>query len=171
MSASAIVIPACLIFCGFLMLIGKASFEDFKAGAAVGMKSAFSLLPTLVALVCALMMLEKSGAVALVARLLSPVLTSLGIPAELIPLALTRPLSGAASTAAFSSLLESAGADSPAALCGAVMMGSSDTLLYVMSVYFSPTHVKSAPRALAIGGASCVLCLFVSALLVRIFLT
>lgn len=150
-------------------MFGKASFDDFTRGAVNGMKTVASLFPTLVALVCALTMLERSGAVALTERALSPWLAKLGIPNEVIPLAVTRPLSGAASTAAFSALLEKVGADSPASLCGAVMMGSSDTLLYVMGVYFSKTHVKSAGRALLIGGVCAVLCLFVSSVLCRIF--
>lgn len=151
------------------MARGKNSFDVFIKGASEGIKTTFSLIPTLTALVCALTMFRASGADKILTDIVSPVLTFLGIPPEVIPLAVTRPVSGSASTAAFSTLLEQTGADSLPAVCAAILMGSSDTLIYVMGVYFSRTHVKHAGRALAIGALSAVLCLFLSATLARIF--
>lgn len=166
---TSLAVPSVLVFCGFLMVSGRCSFDDFVRGALDGLRTAVMLLPTLAALVCALSMLEKSGAEQLLGKMLSPLLTAVGLPTELVPLALTRPFSGSASTAAFSSLLEKCGADSLPARIAAVMMGSSDTLFYVMGVYFSKTHVKKAGRAMLIGGASSLLCLILSSLLVRVF--
>ena len=170
---SSLVIPAVLLFAGALMARSrkgnsKDPFEAFLRGGREGIRTTFSLIPTLTALVCALTMFQKSGAAELITRITSPVLTALGIPAEVIPLAVTRPVSGSASTAAFSALLSETGADSLASVCAAILMGSSDTLIYVMGVYFSRTHVKHSGRAIAIGAVSAVLCLFLSSALARL---
>lgn len=162
-------LPALLIGAGMLMAFGKSSFEVFLKGGTEGARTAFSLIPTLCALVCALSMFRASGADRVLAELLSPLLTVLGIPRELIALAVTRPMSGSASTAAFSSLLAEYGADSLPGVCAAILMGSSDTLIYVMGVYFGVTRVTRARRALVIGALSAVLCLFLSSALGRIF--
>lgn len=146
----------------------KDPFEAFLRGGREGIRTTFSLIPTLTALVCALTMFQKSGAAEIITQLTAPALTVLGIPAEVIPLAVTRPVSGSASTAAFSALLSETGADSLASVCAAILMGSSDTLIYVMGVYFSRTHVKHSGRAVAIGAVSAVLCLFLSSALARL---
>ena len=166
---SSLVIPALLVVAGLLMASGKSSFDVFLKGASEGARTAFSLIPTLCALICALSMFRASGADRLLAEAASPLLSLFGIPGEMIPLAVTRPLSGSASTAAFSSLLKECGADSLPAVCAAILMGSSDTLVYVMGVYFGRTHVKSATRALVIGTLAAILCLFLSCALGRIF--
>ena len=172
---SSLVIPAVLLFAGFLMAQNKKDgsenlFDAFLRGGKEGIRTTLSLIPTLTALVCALTMFKNSGAAELITRLASPLLCKLGIPPEVIPLAVTRPVSGSASTAAFSALLSQTGADSLASVCAAILMGSSDTLIYVMGVYFSVTHVKHTSRALTIGGVSALLCLFLSAALARLFL-
>lgn len=169
MNAASIIMPTLLLLCAFLMLCGRCSFADFVRGALDGIRTTVKLMPVLAALICVLTMFEKSGASRAFERLLAPILATFGIPAELAPLAATRPFSGGASTAAFSTLLEKCGADSLPARIAAVMMGSSDTLFYVMGIYFSKTHVKHARRAVVIGGASALLCLVLSALLVRAF--
>jgi len=144
-------------------------FDAFLNGGREGIRTTFSLIPTLTALICAVTMFKKSGAAQLITDIASPFLSALGIPAEVIPLAVTRPVSGSASTAAFSALLAETGPDSTASLCAAILMGSSDTLIYVMGVYFSKTHVRHMGRAIAIGGVSALLCLFLSSVLARLF--
>lgn len=166
---SSLAVPTVLILAGLVMARGKNAFDAFLRGGAEGMRTTFSLIPSLTALICALSMLRASGAAELLTELTSPVLSFLGIPPEVIPLAITRPVSGSASTAAFSALLEETGPDSLAALCAAILMGSSDTLIYVMGMYFSRTHVKKARRAVIIGAVGAVMCLFLSAALARIF--
>lgn len=166
---SSLVIPVILLFSGFVMIRGKSSFDTFLKGAGDGIRTTFSLIPTLTALLCALSMFRKSGAEDVLCAAFSPVLTYLKIPSEVVGLAVTRPVSGSASTASFAALLEKCGPDSLPAVCAAILMGSSDTLIYVMGVYFSRTHVRHAGRAITIGALSAILCLFLSALLARLF--
>jgi spore maturation protein SpmB len=96
----------------------KDYFAAFVAGAKNGLSAAVRLLPVMVALMTALSMLEASGALTHLSAWLARPAAALGIPAELIPLLLTRPVSGSASTAAYASLLDRYGPDSFVCLCG-----------------------------------------------------
>lgn len=130
------------------MLFGRAPyFESFVAGAKNGLRCAVGLLPTLVALVVAVSMLGASGFTDFACRALEPAVSRLGIPSGILPLLLTRPVSGSASTAVFSSLIEKFGADSFEVFCASVIMGSSDTMLYVITVYFSSVGLRSTRYA------------------------
>ena len=142
---SALAIPIVICIAGLFMLFGKKSyFESFVEGAKEGLGSAVRILPTLIALVIAINLFNASGIPKLISDMISPAADKIGIPAELIPLLITRPISGSASTAAYSAVLESYGADSFVSLCASVIMGSSDTMIYIISVYFSSGIVTSA---------------------------
>ena len=167
--ASSLVIPFIILIVGYVLARRPDSFDAFTRGAAVGMKTTVSLLPTMTALMVALAMFSASGAPELIVSAVSPVCKAVGIPPEVLPLAVTRPISGSAATASFTELLSSYGADSLPGITAAILMGSSDTMIYVISVYFSATRVKRAGRAFVIAGASALLCLVLSSLLTRIF--
>ena len=93
-----------------------------------------------------------------------------GVPAEILPLLITRPVSGSASTAVFASVAEKYGVDSFSALCAAVIMGSSDTLAYVTAVYFSSVGIRRTRHTYPIALFVMLLCIFLSCLLVRILI-
>ena len=145
------------------------SFDAFTRGARLGIKTTVSLLPTMTALMVSLAMFSASGAPELLVSVALPVCERIGIPPEILPLAVTRPISGSAATASFSELLSTYGADSLPSVAAAILMGSSDTMVYVISVYFSATRVKKAGRAFLISGAVSLLCLVLSSALARIF--
>lgn len=173
---SGAVMPLVLLLSAIPMLSRRQDFfSHFLAGAREGMESAGRLLPTMVALVTALSMLRASGAVELVTAALSGAAGALGIPAEILPLVVTRPVSGSASTAAFADLLAAVGADSFPAFAASVMMGSSDTMIYIITVYFSGTAVGGRPplrhtrHAFPAAAAAMLLCLFLSAAVSRLF--
>ena len=148
---SALVIPAVmLLVCALLTFSGKATFDDFLEGTRDGISTCVKLLPTLIALLVAVSMLSASGFIDFTVRLISPLMSRLGIPADILPLVLTRPVSGSAATAVFSSLLDRCGPDSFEAFCASVIMGSSETVFYVAGVYFSQTKVKHTGFALPI---------------------
>lgn len=165
------VIPLLVGLVGVLMLFGKRPYFDaFLQGAREGLDTAVRLLPTLVALLVAVGMLRASGAIETVGAWLSPVLERAGVPSELLPLLLTRPFSGSAATATYSSLLETLGADSFAAVCASVVMGSSDTAVYVVTVYFSSVGIKRTRYALPVALLLMVFCVFFSCFLCRLCL-
>lgn len=167
---SALAIPAVVCLVGIFMMLGKKQyFEAFTEGAREGLGSAVKLLPTLIALMIAINMLWASGITALLSDKLSPIASKIGIPSELIPLLLTRPVSGSASTAAYSELLSRYGADSFVGLCASVIMGSSDTMIYVIGVYFSSVGIKKSRYAVPCAAAVMLFCIFFSCFICRIW--
>ena len=169
-SVSALAVPAVIGAVGALMLFGKRNyFDSFLAGARRGLDTAVRLLPTLVALLVAIRMLNASGAVDLLCSLLAPPLDRIGVPAELLPLLLTRPFSGSAATAAYSDLLARLGADSFPALCASVIMGSSDTVVYIIGVYLSYANAKNSRYAYPVAFAVMLFCVFLSCLVCRLW--
>ena len=167
---AALAMPAAVALVGCIMLLGRRSYFDaFTAGAREGLQTAVGLLPTLVALTVAIAMLNASGAVDFLSGLLAPFAKRIGLPAELLPLLLTRPFSGSASTAAFNSLLESVGPDSLTGLCASVIFASSDTVVYVIAVYFSSVGIRRTRHALPAALAVMLFCIFFSCFLCRIW--
>ena len=103
-------IPIAVVLAGLVMLFGRKNYFDaFLRGARQGLQTAVGLLPTLCALVVAVCILNASGASELLSGWLSPVAGALGIPADLLPLLLTRPFSGSASMAVYDRLLQESG--------------------------------------------------------------
>lgn len=170
-TASAWVIPGLIGVVGGCMLFGKRPYFDaFLRGAREGLETAVRLCPTLCALLVAVGMLNASGAVARVGAWLAPLSAALGVPSELLPLLLTRPFSGSAATATYTELLRVCGADSFVADCASVLMGSSDTVVYVITVYFSSIGVKRGRYALPLGLFLMLFCVFFSCFLCRVCL-
>ena len=162
--------PLVLFAVGILLLFGKQNrFDSFLIGARQGLQTAVQLLPTLCALIVGVSMLNASGAVELLSRLLAPLVNAIGVPAEILPLLLTRPFSGSASTASFVELLERVGADSFAGLCASVIFATSDTMVYIISVYFSSVNLKRSGSALPIATSVMLFCIFFSCFLCRIW--
>lgn len=147
----------------------KADFSDFLAGAREGLDTAVGLLPSLVALIVGVKMLTASGFIDFIASFFTPFLSRAGVPAELIPMLFTRPFSGSASSAAFTDLMESSGADSFPAICASIIMGSSDTFVYIIGVYFSSVGVKKSRYAFPAALAVMIFCIFLSCLTARLF--
>ncbi len=169
-SISALIIPAVLLLVGLLFTSRRRDyFKAFTEGALDGMKSAAGLLPVMLLLMVALSMFSASGAVGMLTEWLTPVGKITGIPAELLPLLITRPVSGSASFATYADLITKYGADSFAGLCASVIMGSSDTILYVCAVYFAGAKgVKHTRHALPVSFVIMLLCIFLSCFLCRV---
>ena len=167
---SALPMPLILAITGGILLCSKKDrFESFLMGAKQGLQTAINLLPTLCALIVGVTMLNASGAVELLSKMLSPIANAVGIPTELLPLLLTRPFSGSASTASFVELLERVGADSLTGLCASVIFATSDTMVYIISVYFSSVGIKRSRATFPIAIAVMLFCIFFSCFLCRIW--
>lgn len=123
-------------------------FYEFTNGAKEGIKSAVSLLPTLVALVTAVKMLEASGAVDIFTSFFSLILSKTGFPKEAVALSLLKPISGSGSIAILSSVLEKVHPDSFAGLLSSVIFCSYDTVFYIASVYFSSVSYKNTGKVI-----------------------
>ncbi len=119
-------------------------FECFVEGAAEGIKVTIRIIPPLVGLLAAIGMLRASGALDFLIGLLSPVTGFLGIPSEVMPLAMLRPVSGSGSLALVTDLVTRYGADSFVGRVASTMMGSTETTFYTLAVYFGSVGIKDA---------------------------
>ncbi len=167
---SALAVPAVLCLCSVIILFSKKDcFGAFLRGAEKGVKTAFSLMPTLVIMCTAASMFSASGAGKYLSGLVSPVTRLLGIPSEIVPFLIVRPISGSASNSVLSQLYTELGADSFAAFTASVIAGSSDTLFYIIAVYFSAVKIKDTRHAVAAGIFTMLTVVILSCFVSRIF--
>lgn len=146
----------------------KASPDDFLLGTKNGISTCISILPTMIMLVVSVNMLSSSGFTSAVSSVLSPFLTKLGIPSEIIPLVIMRPFSGGGSNALIAEIFEKHGADSFAGRCASIILGSSDTIIYIISIYFSAVNIKKTRHAIPAAIATMIFCVFFSTFICRI---
>ena len=117
-------------------------YDALLQGAAKGLEILLRILPALVTLLTVVAMLRASGALELAAELLAPALEWLGIPPETVGLMLVRPISGSAALAVGAELMAQYGVDSQIGRTAAVMLGSTETTFYTISVYFGAAGIK-----------------------------
>jgi len=134
-----------LILCGvgvFALFRRTDLYPALIRGAGEGLSTAKRILPPVVVLLSAVYLFRASGAMDVLVRLLAPLTNLFGIPPECAPLMLIRPLSGSAALAAGADIIATYGADSLIGRTAAVMLGSSETTFYVISVYFGSLGIK-----------------------------
>ena len=117
-------------------------------GGEAGLRLVMQLIPTLILLLTAVTMLRASGAVEWISRVCAPVFHFFGIPPETAMLVLIRPISGSAALAVGSELMLTHGADSLIGRTAAIMLGSTETTFYTISVYFGAAGIKKTRYAL-----------------------
>jgi len=168
---SYLTVPLILCAVGTIILFSKNKnlFSEFTKGAEDGLKSAIGLLPVLASLITAVSMFSASDAGEIIAELLSPVVGTLGIPAELIPFLVIRPVSGGASMAMLGGILEEYGAESFVGRCAAVIMGSSDTVIYIIAVYFASVNIRKTRYALPAAFLTMMFSVFLCCAVSRLF--
>lgn len=168
--AASLAVPSVIAAMALVLLVSKGDrYSEFALGAEEGMSTAISLLPNFVALMVGVSMLGASGFPELAAEWLRPIGEAIGIPVEILPLLIIRPMSGSASSAVLLDLFEKYGPDSFAGLCASVIMGASETLIYVVSVYFSSVNVKKTRYALPVAFAVMLFGIWISCRLCAIF--
>ncbi|MBO2522026.1 MAG: spore maturation protein [Firmicutes bacterium] len=146
------VIPALLLLVpGVALLRGVRVYEVFCEGAREGLETAFRILPYLVAMFVAVGVFRASHGLDAVLGLLRPAAERLGLPAEVLPLAILRPLSGSGSLGVLAELLKEHGPDSLVGLIASTMQGSTETTFYVLTVYFGAVGVVKARHSVAVG--------------------
>ncbi len=128
---------------------GVAVYESFVEGAKEGFAVATKIIPYLVAILCAVGMLRASGALAVFVAFVSPVTSQLGMPAEALPMALLRPLSGSGAYGVMTEIMQNEGPDSYAGYLVSTLQGSTETTFYVIAVYFGAVQVTRIRHAMA----------------------
>ena len=143
------IVPLLILTVSLVSLYRKENTYDLLLeGGAEGLKLVAHILPALVFLLTAVQMLKASGAVDLLSRFLAPTFSLLGIPTETAMLVLIRPISGSAALAVGADLMAEFGPDSAIGRTAAVMLGSTETTFYTISVYFGAAGVKKTRYAI-----------------------
>ncbi|MCC7476112.1 MAG: spore maturation protein [Pirellulales bacterium] len=129
-------------------------YESFVTGAKEGFSIAISIIPYLVAMLLAIKVFDASGALADLMHGLARVMSTLGLQQyseslELLPLALTKPLTGSGARAVMLELFDKHGTDSFLGLTASIMMGSTETTFYVLTVYYGAVQIKKVRHTLA----------------------
>ena len=146
------------------------SYQLLLEGAAEGLKLLLTLVPTLVILMTAVTMLRSSGAVELLSKWCAPVFTFFGIPPETALLVLIRPISGSAALAVGGELMAAYGVDSQVGRTVAVMLGSTETTFYTLSVYFGAAGIQKTRYALPAALFADVVGFFTASMAVRLLM-
>lgn len=137
------IVPLILFFVSALALRKQENaYGLLLEGAEKGLKILLSILPALIFLLTAVYMLRSSGAVEILSEFLAPVFSFFGIPPETALLVLIRPISGSAALAVGAELMAQYGVDSPVGRTAAVMLGSTETTFYTISVYFGAAGIS-----------------------------
>ena len=149
-------------------LRGVDVYDAMTAGARKGLVTLWEILPSLLVIFPAIRLFRASGLPELLGTALRPVFTLLGVPEETGLLMLLRPLSGSGALAVASELMQCHGPDSLIGRTAAVMLGSSETSLYVLAVYFSAAGVRDDGRALPAALCADLVCFLASAWICKI---
>lgn len=126
-------------------------YNVFVEGAKEGLFVAIKILPYLVAIMISIAMFRASGSIELIQNLFKAPLEYFKIPVETIPLMITRSLSGSATLGILSDIVNQTGVESYASKLSAIIVGSSETTLYVLAVYFGAVGIKNIRYALIVG--------------------
>ena len=126
-------------------------YEAFVEGAKEGFNVGVRIIPYLVAMLVGIGIFRASGAMEILSHLISPMTRLIGMPAEVMPMALIRPLSGNGALGVMSEIIKSHGADSLIGRMVSVMMGSTETTFYVLAVYFGSVGITKGRQAV-LGG-------------------
>jgi spore maturation protein B len=150
--ASKFVIPLMLVLIPLYGIIKRvAVYEEFVTGAKEGFQVAVRIIPYLVAILFAIGMFRASGAMTYLENGLRPYLGWIGVPPEILPMAITRPLSGGGSLAVLADMVKVHGVDSPYVKISGVMYGACETTFYVIAVYFGAVGIKKTRHAVPAG--------------------
>ena len=126
-------------------------FDAFVIGAKEGFDVTVSLIPYLIAMMVGIGMLRASGFFEIVNCALAPMLSAVGMPPDLLPLALIRPFSGSAANGVMVDLIQQHGGNSFIAKTAATMMGSTETTFYVVAIYFGAVGIRHTRHAIPSG--------------------
>jgi len=164
------IVPALLLISSVAALRKRENAYDLLlSGAADGLKLLVSIVPALILLLTAVTMLRASGAIEIISTVLAPVFRFFGIPPETALLVLIRPISGSAALAVGADLMAQYGVDSLIGRTVAVMLGSTETTFYTISVYFGAVGIQKTRYAIPAALLADFTGFFVASLSARLF--
>ena len=145
-------IPLIIVFIPLYAAFKKVPvYESFTEGAKDGFGTAIQIIPHLVGMMVAISVFRASGAMDIMLGLVKPFFQWMGVPSEILPLAILRPITGAGSLAFSTDLMAQFGPDSMIGRIASTVQGSTDTTLYVLTVYFGAVGIQKVRYALKVG--------------------
>lgn len=150
MNSSIYILPV-LVLCivGYALIKNVNAYSAFIEGVKEGVQLFIEIFPALLAMMCAISLLRESGMMALLCDVIASWIQ--GIPAEIWPMVFFRPISGSASLAVLVDIFKTSGVDSLAGNMASMIQGSTETTVYVITLYFSSVGIKKIKNALTIG--------------------
>ncbi len=151
---SIVAIPALMLLIVIVGVVRKVKiYEAFVEGAKEGFNVGVRIIPYLVAMLVAIGIFRAGGAMELLSAIIAPVTRFFGMPPEVLPMAIVRPLSGSGALGVMSETIKTYGSDSLIGRMVSVMMGSSETTFYVLAVYFGSVGITRTRQAVPAGMA------------------
>lgn len=145
-------IPVLLLVIPLIACFRKVKvYEAFVEGAAEGFNTAIRIMPFLIAMMVAINIFRSSGAMEQLVSLFLPLLECIGIPPELVPLAIMRPLSGTGALGLATEILNTYGPDSMWGRIASTVLGSTDTTFYILTVYFGAVGIRNPRYSVIVG--------------------
>ena len=143
-------------------------FDTFIIGVKEGMKCSINLFPTIFTMIIAISVLTSSGIITLLNNTMDIFLNPIGFPKEVLPLAIMKPISGSSSLVILSDILKIYGPDSFVGRVASVMQGSTDTTIYIISIYFASVGIKKIKYSLIVGLIADIISIILSIIIVNI---
>lgn len=170
LNTTKLVMPVLLLLFAVILLLSKRNLMDsFVKGAVEGAECCYKLLPTLLLIMCGVGAVFSSGAVDILCAFFRPVLRFFGVPSQMLPAIILRPFSGSGVTAVADKLFKELGADDRVSKIACLLMGSTDTIIYTLCLYFSAAGIKKTryaiPASFVVFLFSIWICVFVGNLL------
>ena len=144
-------------------------YDSFIDGVKEGIDICFNLFPTIFALIISINVLIKSNVINDFTNFLIPVFNFLKFPKELFTLSILRPISGSSSLIVLNEILKNNGPDSLIGRIASVIQGSTDTTIYIISLYFSSVGIKKIKYSLLVGLLADLACIIISIVVVNLF--
>ena len=159
-----------LIIITYGMIKGKKVYEWFVEGAKDGLKVCANIFPYLLAMIVAVNIFRSAKLLDLVNNLVEPLSSLIGLPKEVVPLVLIKPLSGSGAMGVFTDILKNYGADTKIGLIASVIMGTTETIFYTITVYFGAVKIKKIRHTLWAAVFADIMAIIMAVLMVNIFI-
>lgn len=152
------------------MISGRKVYEWFIEGAKEGLQVSLRIFPYLLAMLLAVEIFKEANLLEALNNLLAPIGNLIGLPKEVIPLVLIKPLSGSGATGILSSILQNYGADTLIGLTASVIMGTTETIFYTVTVYFGAVKIKKVRHTIWAAILADIIAIIAAVTIVRLFL-
>lgn len=164
------IIPIIILLIVFYGMIKKVKvYETFVEGAKEGIGICFRIFPYLLAILIAIKLLRESSMLDYIINILKPVVAIFGIPSEIMPLIMIKPLSGSGALGIFTETIKQYGVDSRVGIIAAIIMGSTETIFYTLTVYYGSVGIKKIRHTLWAAIMADITAIIVAVTLVRLW--